>query len=104
MITIDVNTNLNNAADDMEDLVQGLPTQEQYDYWYGHADMISVSTLDENMDKAMDRLSALKKDENFMAAYIRMSPDEMALFTLKLIAAEDLKTLQEIAAYNNVVA
>jgi hypothetical protein len=77
----------------------GIPEASDLKYWEKNAGRISVSTLDDNVDRAMCRLHQLKKSAGFSKLYDRLSDDEKEVVTLGLIATEDLRTLDEIDRY-----
>lgn len=76
-----------------------LPSEEDMKFWESNAGRVSVSTLDTNMDLAMDRLNGLKSQDWFSELYQCLDYDARSLISLKLIAAEDLRTLEEIDRY-----
>jgi len=76
-----------------------LPSEEDMKFWESNAGRVSLSTLDTNMDLAMDRLNGLKSQDWFSELYQCLDYDARSLISLKLIAAEDLRTLEEIDRY-----
>lgn len=76
-----------------------LPSDEEMKYWESNAGRVSVSTLDTNMDLAMDRLNRLKSQDWFSELYQYLDYDARSVVSLKLIAAEDMKTLAEMDRY-----
>lgn len=78
-------------------------TQKESDRWEHGNSRISVSTLNTNMDKAQKRMKFLMQDSIFRQAYESLSPDMQSYVSLVLIAHEDLRTLDEIDAYNRLM-
>ena len=76
-----------------------LPSEEAMKFWESNAGRVSVSTLDTNMDLAMDRLNRLKSQDWFSELYQCLDYYARSLISLKLIATEDLRTLEEIDRY-----
>lgn len=81
--------------------VAKIPGATELMYWEKNVERISVSTLDDNVDKAMCRLDHLRESDRFSDLYEQLTDDEKEVVTLGLIAIEDLRTLDEIDRYND---
>lgn len=77
----------------------GVPDAEQLQFWADNAKRISVSVLDDNLDRAMYRLAQLRKESKFGGLYEQLSDNDKEVLTMGIIATEDLKTLHDMDRY-----
>ena len=79
----------------------GVPDAERLQFWTRNAHRISVSMLDDNLDRAMNRLTQLRKGSKFGKLYDQLNDDEKEVLTMGVIAIEDLKTLDDMVRYKS---
>lgn len=79
----------------------GVPDVDRLHYWTDNARRISVSTLDDNLDRAMSRLTQLRGESRFSGLYNQLDDEEKEILTMGMIAAEDLKTLYDMDRYQS---
>ena len=103
MIAHKINLTNTNAQSIIDQFVTPLSPSER-DKWEHGTDRISVSTLDDNMDKAESRRAFLMQNPTFRRAYESLTPDQQLCLSLLLIAHEDLRTLAEIEEYQTITA